>query len=134
MELVVDTNVLISALVRASATRILLLDSRLGLFSHELVLDELLEHKDIILTKSGLDETDFRKLTAILLSRISIVPADVFASYLRDAYKISPDPEDTPFIALCMQRRIPLWSNDSLLKKQNSVKVISTKELLELLK
>ena len=44
---------------------------------------------------------------------------------------ISPDADDTAYIALALHLNCPIWSNDKKLKKQDKVKVITTKELLE---
>ena len=37
---------------------------------------------------------------------------------------------DIDFLALAMKLKLALWSNDSLLKKQNKVEVFSTMDLL----
>ncbi|MBU4373625.1 MAG: hypothetical protein KKD69_07195 [Euryarchaeota archaeon] len=67
---------------------------------------------------------------AILLSRIKLVPKEAIAPFLEGALKFSPDEDDSPFLALCLARGIPLWSNDKPLKeKQSVVKVLSTSEL-----
>ena len=133
MELVVDANILFSALVKDSLTRKLFCSPKIDLFSPEFLLFELLKHEHEIEEKSGLTSAEFRQLIAILLSRVSFVPKKDFENFLKKAFEISPDPEDTPFIALCMSKKIPLWSNDKALKKQKHVRVLTTEELLKLL-
>ena len=133
MELVVDANILFSAIVKHSESRRLLCNPKLELYSPEFLLFELLKHEDEIIKKSGLNDAEFKQLIAILLSRISVIPQNEFEHFLKPALEISPDPEDTPFIALCLSKKIPLWSNDKALKKQREVKVLTTEELLKLL-
>jgi len=42
--------------------------------------------------------------------------------------------DDSPFLALCLAKGIPLWSNDKPLKERQSfVKVISTSELFRMM-
>jgi predicted nucleic acid-binding protein len=52
------------------------------------------------------------------ISRIKLVPKEYIA----------------PFLALCLDKGIPLWSNDKPLKeKQSIVKVLSTSELFNII-
>lgn len=44
-----------------------------------------------------------------------------------------PDKDDVDFVALALKLNLPLWSNDSRLKEQSLVKVLSTRELVEIL-
>lgn len=45
--------------------------------------------------------------------------------------KISPDPDDIDFFALSFSLNCNLWSNDADLKKQSSLELWSTKDLIE---
>jgi predicted nucleic acid-binding protein len=54
MKLVVDTNILVSALIRDSVTRKILLDPRISAYVPEHFLGEIEEHHDQIIQKSGL--------------------------------------------------------------------------------
>lgn len=59
------------------------------------------------------------------------MPKEAIAPFLKEALEFSPDKDDSPFLALCLGKGIPLWSNDKPLKeKQSVVKVLSTSELL----
>ncbi len=134
MELVVDTNVLISALVKPSNSRILLCHPRIILFAPEHLLEEIERNKGAILKKSKISESRFRELLASLLSNISLVKADEFRGFLKQALKIAQHPEDSPFLALALAYNIPVWSNDKGFKRQPAVKVFSTRELIEFLR
>ncbi len=132
MELVIDTNIVFSAIVKNSVSRILLLNPNLILYSPEGLISELEEHKNEIKEKSGLNEEKYEELMAILLMKITLVPKEVIAPFLKKALEISPDKDDSPFIALCLAKGIPLWSNDKALKQQSFVKVLSTDELFKI--
>jgi len=61
MKLVVDANIIIAALIRQSATRLLLMDEGLELFSPEYMLAELEEHWQEIISKAKPEKEDFEK-------------------------------------------------------------------------
>ena len=52
MKLVIDTNIIISALIREGLTRKMILFPGIKLFTPEITLKEISKHKDIIITKS----------------------------------------------------------------------------------
>lgn len=133
MELVVDTNIVFSAMVKDSLTRFLLCDMRLVLYAPETLISELYEHEKEIREKSEISEKRWMELMSILLSKIRLVSKEEIAPFVKEALEFSPDQEDAPFFALCLAKNIPLWSNDKALKQQSAVKVFSTDELTKLL-
>ncbi len=134
MELVIDTNIVFSAIVKNSVSRQLLLNPEFILYSPEGLISELEEHREEIREKSKLSEKRYDELMAILLSKIKLVPKESIAPFLKEALEFSPDKDDSPFLALCLAKGIPLWSNDKPLKeKQSFVKVLSTNELFKIM-
>jgi len=130
MDLVVDTNVLISALIKPAKSRELICSYKLKLYAPEDIISETLKHKQEIIDKAGINESEFSKLIKILLSNLNIVPEIEFKNFKNQALELVTHPEDAPFIALCLAKNIPIWSEDKDLKKQKIVKVFSTLELL----
>ena len=49
---------------------------------------------------------------------------------LARAERLAPDPADAPYLALALHLNLPLWSNDSALKKQNATPVYTTQEMV----
>lgn len=134
MQLVVDTNIAIAALVKNAVTRQLIFDNRLELFAPEHMIEELEGHKDEIAEKAKIEKMELSKLTASLLLNIRLVPSAHFSGYLKEALKISPDKEDSPFFALALSKNIPIWSNERNLRvRQKFIKVYTTSELFRLL-
>ncbi|MFH1275862.1 MAG: PIN domain-containing protein [Candidatus Woesearchaeota archaeon] len=131
MEVAVDTNALMSALIKPSKSRELICSPKLVLHAPEHIISESLAHKQEIISKSGINKYEFSMLTTLLLSRINIVPEDEFRKFIRLALKLVSHPEDAPFIALSLSKNIPLWSDDKALKEQSSVKVFTTAELIK---
>jgi predicted nucleic acid-binding protein len=134
MMLVIDSNIIFSAIISPRGTTSELIFTKdLTLFSALTLKKELFEHKNELLKKSGLNETDFELLNIILFSKITFLDEEELDSFILKAKTICPDPDDVAFFAVALKKGIPLWSNDSLLKNQDFVKVINTKELVKLL-
>jgi predicted nucleic acid-binding protein len=66
MELVIDTNILVSAILRSGLTRKLLFDSTLDLYTPDFVFSELRKHNKEFIQKSGLDEDDYISAVGVL--------------------------------------------------------------------
>ncbi len=135
MELVVDANIVMSTLIALTGdTCELLFLNSLSLIAPELLKEEVENHSKEIMEKSGLFEEDFKMALALIFSQIEIIPFSEYEDFISEAKKYSPDSNDVVYFALALQRMCSLWSNDKLLKKQEKVKVISTSELIVLLK
>lgn len=131
MELVVDTNIAIAALLREGATRSLIFRPDLLLLSPQRLPEEIEKHKIELLEKAGRNEEQYNIAVRLILSEIEIVLPAGYKHLMKDALRISPDPDDAIFLALALVRGCPLWSNDKLLKSQKEVVVYNTKELFE---
>lgn len=131
MEIVVDTNVLFSFFWKESIIKKILLDQDVLLFAPEFALEEIKKHEKIIIKKTNLTKKEFDFLRKELAIAIDFVPIEEYQSYLKEAIKVSPDINDIDFFALAIKLKIPLWSNDKLLKKQKKLRVLNTKELFE---
>lgn len=84
--------------------------------------------------KSGLTSELFEVTLISIFSAISFIPDSKLIPFGRAADNICPDPNDVEFFALCLAKKLPLWSNDKELKKQSAVKVLNTQEVMELVK
>ena len=131
MELVVDANVIFSALIKASHTRHLLLTRNVALYAPEFVLSEVNNHLDELSEKTNLSKIALSKLLLELISaaEIKIIAGNEFKNELREAKKITPDPDDVQYFALAMKLKCSIWSNDKKLRQQNAVRIYSTEEL-----
>lgn len=133
MRLIVDTNILISSLIKDSITREILLLPFMDFYLPEFALEEVEVHKTKIGKLSGLspDEIDF--FLGLLLENISIIPVQAIRPYLKEAERIigDIDPGDIPFIALALAvDNDGIWSNDKHFKKVKKLKIWKTPELV----
>ena len=136
MRVILDTNILFSALIKDSTTRKLILEFE-GIFLFpEYIFEEAEKHKDEIFRKSGMSADEFNKLLALILRKVTIVPSEALEPYRQEANDIAKniDVNDTLFIACALAYRgSAIWSNDSRLKKQSRIDVINTAEAMKLL-
>ncbi len=133
MQLVVDTNVLISALIARSKTYEAIVFGELGLFAPEHSLAEIEKHKEELADRMDVEEDEFDAALRIILSHVSVIPREEYEKFEVEAKRVSPDPDDFPFFALALAKKIPFWTNETRLKKQNEVVVYNTKEILEII-
>jgi predicted nucleic acid-binding protein len=129
MDLVVDANVLFSALIKDSLSYALLCSGKFHLFTPEYVFTEFEEHKNELLEKTERTPEEFLKLVEILKRRINIVPHEELIPFVEEAERITPDPDDMAYFALALKLKGAIWSNDKKLKSQQKIKVFNTSEL-----
>lgn len=134
MHLVIDTNVLISALLAKSTTYEIILFGDLELIVPEYSLEEIERNREELQKRMKIDENQFFIVLNLLLSHVTIVPRAKYKDREEKAKQITPDLKDFPFFALAIAKGIPLWSNEGKLKQQKEVTVYNTKDVLSFLR
>ena len=136
MKFVIDTNILFSAMVKKSITRKIILSDVFELYVPEYLFEEINKHKDLILRKAKISDRDFIALLTLFQKHMKIVKKEFYQDKIPIAEEVMKeiDITDSPFLALALALNCLIWSNDGHFKKQNLVKVYTTKEILELLR
>jgi predicted nucleic acid-binding protein len=136
MNLVIDTNIFISALIKNSSVREIIVNSGYNLLFPEFEFEEIRRHKQEIIKKSGSSEKEFDILLLRLLNYVKIIPANIILNYKRQAFEIigRTDPDDIIFVATALAFNCPIWSEDKHFRKQNKIKIITTKDMIGYLK
>jgi predicted nucleic acid-binding protein len=135
MRLVVNTNRIIAALIKDSASRKILLSDKFSFLTVDITKSEINKHKQEILEKANLTENQLNVILLLLFKRIFVVGDIVIENKMSEAKETMDkiDPSDTPFIALALAvENDGIWSDDMHFSQQNKVKVWSTKKLIEL--
>jgi len=101
--------------------------------SPDFVFEEFMKYESECMEKSGLSKEEFEKRKEKIFGRISFVSYGTYGNFLKEAIDFSPDEDDAPYFALALKLESPLWSNDSILKKQERVTVLNTRELIEII-
>ena len=136
MRLIVDTNILFSALIRDSLTRSILVSPYFEFYMPEYTLTEINKHIDLIVEKSGMKKEVIQVLFETITERIEIVPGEEYAKQYKKAEKMvgKIDPDDTAFFALALSMKNDgLWTNDKKLKQQKKIPIWTTKQLKKIL-
>jgi predicted nucleic acid-binding protein len=133
VKLVVDTNVLISALIADSATRTLLATVDVPLLAPERLRDEVEKHTDLIQEKSGLSEDEVEQSVENLFEHIETVPRSEVEPFLQEARREigETDEDDVVFLATALAEDANVWSDDTDFQKQGLVPVYTTSDILE---
>jgi predicted nucleic acid-binding protein len=137
MKLVLDSNILFSAILKNSTTRNILVSEEFELFLSEYALLEIDNHRQFLLDKTKLSESAFTTTLNMLLERTKIIADETLVPYLERAGEIMKgiDLDDAPFIALALSfPNDGIWSNDKDLRRQTTIRAWTTEELLEWLK
>lgn len=118
---VVDTNVLFSALLRKGAhfTEVLLTSDRRFLINERVVV-ELFKHKEKIVRLSRLDDEDVVHLFYELLRELELFKEELVAPANRaKAANLCQDvdPTDAPHVAIALEIGGLLWTGDEKLKE-----------------
>ena len=132
--LIIDANVLFSTLIKNSITAKIVFEEEVGLYTPEFIIDEFLKYQDVILEKTSRTKDEFIQTMYLLKDIIAVVPKEEYTEYMAKAEEISPDKKDTMYFALALKLKCGIWSNYKKLKKQNKIKVLNTKEIIDLFK
>lgn len=134
MIFVIDSNVLISALIKDSITRSIIIDSGMDFYYPEASFHEVRKYKNLVLEKSGVEDKKYDDLLNRLLKYITLVPKEKIMEKLEDADKImgAIDKNDVLFIATALAYSATIWSDDKDFKKQNKVKILTTTDLVKI--
>ena len=132
MDIIVDANILFAALIKDGITARLMFVDRLHLYAPELLLEELDKYRGEILEKTHRNSSDFDSVLSEISARIHFVPKNEFQKMINVAEEVSPDKDDSIYFALALRTGMPIWSNETRLKKQSAVRIYSTADLLHM--
>jgi len=132
MRLILDTNILIAALIKDSITRRILLLPGLEFLLPVFALDELATHRSKIVRATRLKGDELDLLLTLLLTSVTIVPFERIAPYLPEADTLigAIDPNDVPFVALALaEEHEGIWSNDRAFERLPGIQCWTTTRL-----
>ena len=132
MKLVVDANVVISALIADSKTRELIVTLEPDLLTPAFVYDEVENYEDLIVDKSGMEPDRVAQFIDLLFQYIEVVPASDFYPAIETAESAigDTDPDDVLYLACAIASDGTIWSDDSDFDEQNLVETYSTSDVI----
>ncbi|MBX8636425.1 MAG: PIN domain-containing protein [Thermoplasmata archaeon] len=134
MRIVVDANVLISALIKNGKSREVIVSSIFELVCRKYLGEEIYKHREYIARKSGLSTEEIILLTNLLLRRIQTIPDGIYKRKLKEAKLLMrADPGDVPYVACFLAIGCDgIWTNDNHFTGNDRLVVYNTVELLRL--
>ena len=85
MRLIIDANILFSALIKDSLTAKILVDDRLQLYAPEFLFEEFAKYEDYILKKTKRTKNFFKAFYTLLKQKILIIPKEEIDPHLNRA-------------------------------------------------
>ena len=141
--LVVDANVVISALASRNSKTLQILEynsvfHKFDLVSAHFLKEEIEANMGEIISKSGLELKEVRRILNIIYRGITFIYASNFSEFLEEAKVISPQ-NDFPYVALAIKIKaegsdVAIWTNDKGIKRnEGRIKVYSTTMIINLI-
>jgi len=132
MRIVIDSNIIFSALIRDSENRRIILNYDSSFLFPSFIFEEIHKYKELLLKKSGMNSQEFEILLSLILEKVEIITEDKLIPHRQKALEIVKDidQKDAVFFACALAYNGSIiWSNDKNLKKQTVVKVLDTSEI-----
>ena len=132
MKLVIDANVVISALIANSKTRELIVTLEPDLLTPAFVHDEIGNYEDLIVEKSGMSPDRVAQFIDLLFQYIEVVPASKFYPAIESADDAigDTDPDDVLYLACAVASDAAIWSDDSDFDEQSMVETYTTSDVI----
>ena len=133
MRLIVDANVVVSALAKDGAVRTAIRTSVDDVLTPWYVHAEIDAHRDEIRNKSGLSQEAFDTLIEELFRHIEVIPRGEMVPHLHEAAQEmrAYDPDDTFYAAAVLAVDGTVVSNDQAFEQQSLVPHIWTSEFVK---
>lgn len=134
MTLILDTSIIISALIKNSVIREILLFPLSQFYLPEFALEEINRHKSKICELSGMEKEELELLISLILENIEIVSIDDIMPHYDKAVEIigKVDMGDVPFVALALaMKNDGIWTNDKDFDNIQEIKVWKTSQILD---
>ena len=134
MRLVIDLNRIMAGLLKESTSRKIIFDNHFLFFAPDYIETELFPHREYLIQKAKMTESDFDTLLHILLEQITLVPFEEFEQDYSRAIGImeSIDENDAPFLAVGLALKLDgIWTKDRHFLRQDLLKVFHTGDLVQ---
>ena len=133
MKLVIDTNRIMAGLLKESTSRKIILLGQFLFYAPDYIETELFKHREYLMKKAKMTESDFDTLLNTLLEQITLVPFEDFEQDYPRAIRImeSVDENDAPFLAVGLALTLDgIWTEDRHFLRQDLIRVFHTSDLV----
>lgn len=133
LRLVVDTNILIAAMLKDSTARKILLSAPIDFYVPEFAFEEIEEHINELSKKNKLPADTNREVLGIIRGHLHIVKKEDIENVYSEAEEIMKDidVDDSACLAAALSMECDgIWSHDRHLTKQDRVRIWLIKDLV----
>lgn len=131
MKILVDTNRIVAALIRAGTTRNIIFDDHFEFLTQDYALTEINEHEDELLKKTRLTREEFGLLLALIFEHITIIPHSGYGHLMEECKNDISDPDDIPHLAACLASNAEgILAHDKHFLEQHKVRVFTNGDIL----
>jgi predicted nucleic acid-binding protein len=134
--IIVDTNVILSALLTKGITKAVLTAHKGVFMTPQFCFDELWSHRDVW-NKNNQPEKEQQYILLRLKRYIKVVDENIYTNNLEEAKKLMIDPDDTLLIALALSvDNDGIWTYNTKHFKQDrlegKVKILNIKDVIRM--
>ncbi len=135
MFLVVDANILFKALIGKGSMLKLFFLENLTISAPKNLFEEILKHKTEIANKGNVSIPELEEALLNLKERIKPIPLECISDKSKEKAKLlAPHIKDEAYFAVALDLKASIWSDEKAFKKQSSIKIYNTSELMDLFK
>ena len=136
MKLIIDSNRIISALIKDGLTREIITSNKIQFYTLNYVLDEIMKYKKYIVKKAKINDNQIDYLFNLLMENIIIISDKKINQYMGKAINVMKDIDinDSPILACALAiENDGIWTEDRDFDKQNKIKIWKTSDLINFL-
>lgn len=134
MKVVIDANIVISAILGSSATINIITSEKYELCAPRIIFSEIVKYQKEISERAGLGEREFYETLNALAVFIKLIDYTSYQDYIENA-KIAigkRDVKDVDYIACSLAIGAGfIWTNDKDFSAQNLVRVKNTEDVMK---
>lgn len=133
--LVVDANILFSFFQADSGRRRLMKSLQADgcrLISPDYVFAELTAERARITRFAAISEAEFAFLLSLLERSVRTVEKNRYHPALVEAADLAPHDKDVPYFGLALHADVPIWSDESAFRTQDTVPIFTTQQLFSI--
>lgn len=132
MRLIIDNNILFSLMKPDSTSSHLFSIMKLEFLAPEFIKQEFKKYENECFLKSKLSKSEFLKRKKEILDKIKFIQFSEYKQFLEKAKTYVSDIDDSAYLALALKLECSIWSNDKGLKEQKKIKILSTRDIIEI--
>lgn len=128
MKIVIDTNIIISALLKDSMTRKIILSQKFTFLTPDYTLEEIQKYEEYILEKAGISDQDFEIILSMMFEKVKIVNKEEYQNQMEVSQSML---KDVPFLALALSSKADaIWTEDKHFLNQDKIKTFGTEYMI----